>query len=309
MDLYSYFSEKCAELLIDAGANVNAKNSITGATPLHSAIQSSKAPTKRVQIVRLLIERGKADSSITDFSGVVALDYCAEEDDVELKQLLQPRMPPLVKAILDSDIAMVDSLVKDKPSILESKFMSKSPLQITLEKLQSETSNSSHLKVLEILLYNGASIDEPREQIDEDSFLFKVCDAIKEAFISSDKPAIDSLSNCARLLHKFGAHLAPRTQQLMHDAARRGNADFFDFMTKDLLIDINTPGRQDMTPLHFAARSGRVEMVQHLLLTYPSINVMAKDNRGKTALDAARSNNKMDVISLLESYAGCEKTS
>ena len=82
----------CVEILLDAGANVNATNKITGATPLHCAIQSSKAPDKRKEVILLLLSKGKANASLGDSYGSIPYDYC-DDDDTDLKDLLQPIVP------------------------------------------------------------------------------------------------------------------------------------------------------------------------------------------------------------------------
>jgi len=42
--------------------------------------------------------------------------------------------------------------------------------------------------------------------------------------------------------------------------------------------------------------------LQHFLLQQPGIDVEAKDDRGKTALDAARANDKSEVVKALEEF-------
>jgi hypothetical protein len=42
--------------------------------------------------------------------------------------------------------------------------------------------------------------------------------------------------------------------------------------------------------------------MQQYLLDLPTIDMHAKDDRGQSALDAARVNQKMDAVRLLEAY-------
>ena len=42
---------------------------------------------------------------------------------------------------------------------------------------------------------------------------------------------------------------------------------------------------------------------QHFLLQQPGIDVHAKDDRGNTALDAARENDKLEVVQVLEEFS------
>jgi ankyrin repeat protein len=87
----------CLLLLLEQGANVHAANSLTGATPLHGCIQSSKASlvkSRRLQCIDLLL-RGGADPNAKDKLGKRPLDYLAESDidrsDI-VSRLQQPRM-------------------------------------------------------------------------------------------------------------------------------------------------------------------------------------------------------------------------
>ena len=51
----------------------------------------------------------------------------------------------------------------------------------------------------------------------------------------------------------------------------------------------------------FAARSGQKNILCYLL-SLDSIDAGAKDDRGQTALDAARVNDKQEVVAALEEY-------
>jgi ankyrin repeat protein len=71
-------------------------------------------------------------------------------------------------------------------------------------------------------------------------------------------------------------------------------------------IHPNVQGRQGMTPLQFAARSGKTELVKYLL-SLPDIDIHVQDDRGQTALDAAKVNHKQDVVAMLEPFeASCK---
>eukprot|EP01083_Nonionella_stella_P169056 572365_1 len=59
--------------------------------------------------------------------------------------------------------------------------------------------------------------------------------------------------------------ISPSTTSILHDAARRGYIQTIRFWTEVLKVDINLKGRQGLTPLHFAARSGRVDVVKYIL--------------------------------------------
>ncbi len=290
---------------------MDAKNKITGATPLHCAIQSSKAPEKRLDVVRLLVERGKANASLGDTKGSIPYDYC-DEDDTDLKQLLHPVIPPIFKALLEHDIEQAQVILQQLPSTVETRHLSKTPLLVVVDLLMEDSESESHLHMLELLLQHGAKPDASAPvdrgghfqipQGDEtDPPLHQVCCALKDAYRSdSGAAAVLTLSRAAQMLVEHGASLTEPTRFLVHDAARRGHVKFLSFMVTTLKIDINTVGRQGMTPLHFAARSGQTQMVQFMLESYPELDVAITDDQGKSPLDAATANNKVDIVQLLQ---------
>jgi ankyrin repeat protein len=105
--------------------------------------------------------------------------------------------------------------------------------------------------------------------------------------------------------------ISPSTTSILHDAARRGYIQTIRFWTEVLKVDINLKGRQGLTPLHFAARSGRVDVVKYILSLADGgggdgvtclVDVSILDARGKTALDAAIVNDKEEVVKLLQEF-------
>ena len=145
-----------------------------------------------------------------------------------------------------------------------------------------------------------------------DNPLHKLCLELAQLFAaasSSDdiiaKGAIDAVEKVAGAFVKVGgAKPEEATVLLLHDACRRGNVRMVQFLVEVVGVDINHRGRQGLTPLHFGSRSGRKEIVQWLL-SYKGVDGVAVDttildDRGKTALDAARANDKPDIVVLLE---------
>lgn len=120
--------------------------------------------------------------------------------------------------------------------------------------------------------------------------------AITSAFVSKDNRRELTL---ASILVSHGGKLTTNSH-VLHDAARRGNMDVMNFLLQQQIIDINAPGRQGLSPLHFASRSGKLEAAHALLNT--GANPNALDRMGKTPLDLAIINNKSEVIDLLKEY-------
>jgi len=311
---------EAVEILLELGANVHATNQITGATPLHCAVQGTKRGTKvnRVATVQLLLDGG-ANPSMGDLFGSIAFEY-TDEEDVELRELLKPVIPPIFIAIDDGDVGKVEELLKADKTIVNSRFRTKTPLLKVVGGLLSEEDegdeaeaidSEKQVQILKLLLDHGgdpnASLTADRgghlmpQEEPEDPPLHQVCLALKEAFRSKNEKRIQLLEQIGQILKQGGAKLSPQTSQLLHDAARRSMTPMAAFLVDKLGVDPNTKGRQGMTPLQFAARSGKTDMVK-LLLSHYNIDLSIKDDRGQTALDAAKVNGKTEIVSILENY-------
>jgi ankyrin repeat protein len=169
--------------------------------------------------------------------------------------------------------------------------------------------------MMKLLLENGADPNATPaakrnghltvQQDPGDPPLHKICLQLKNAHRAGGEAdrriIIDRLQRAARLLKEHNALVLPRTEQLLHDAARRNQLDVMQFLIRDLKVSPNVQGRQGMTPLQFAARSGQTETVE-FLLAQDDVNIQIQDDRGQTALDAARLNNKNDIVALLEQH-------
>eukprot|EP00592_Proboscia_alata_P021639 CAMPEP_0194412332 /NCGR_PEP_ID=MMETSP0176-20130528/10786_1 /TAXON_ID=216777 /ORGANISM="Proboscia alata, Strain PI-D3" /LENGTH=512 /DNA_ID=CAMNT_0039215019 /DNA_START=151 /DNA_END=1689 /DNA_ORIENTATION=+ len=115
-----------------------------------------------------------------------------------------------------------------------------------------------------------------------------------------------------RLLESYGVKpVLPENSFYLHDACRRGNAVLVEYILRSTIVfDVNEQGRQGMRPLHMAARSGHTSVIKLLLGTNTAIqdsrkvDLAAKDNAGKTALDYASINSKEDIVLLLQDSIG-----
>jgi hypothetical protein len=144
-----------------------------------------------------------------------------------------------------------------------------------------------------------------------------------------------------KLVHEYGSKpRADTTSQTWFDIARRNYRDLASFwwgppaachqQQRHLNISpLNVINRQGMSPLHFAARSGHLDMVKWLVETeqmwiphglsiqdnggdgreeptlpsQPSSSswlLHHKDQYGKTALDAAKANGKESIVGMLD---------
>ena len=320
---------EAVEALLEHKANVNAQNTMTGATPLHCAAQSMKGTVeRRMECIDLLIAHG-ADVSKPDFFGKTAAEY-SDETTPLLTQKLQPRRPDLFQAMDERNLEQVKALVSgDKNENVSMVFLGKTPFLYGLELLLADNADeednnddnqqqdkSKVLEILKILLEAGADVNEipgadsnnPMAALEGNSSppLFQVCDALQNAYkykTASTANTIQVLEETCQLFLQHKAKISPELEHLLHTACRKNDIDFAKLLMDIVGIDPNVKGRQGMTPLQFAARSGKVDMVQYLLSNHPNIDISIQDDRGKTALDAARVNDKQEIVALLEAFA------
>ena len=318
------------QALLECGANPNAANTLTGATPLHCAIQSSKATSfeRLLQTVQLLLDAG-ADPSQRDFFARTPAEYCPNGDDALLDLLLMqvPVPPSVFTAIQNKDTQLLESMLNEDATVVQSRHERLTPLLYVASTLIKECQDGDcraavvHEEMMRLLLKRGADPNETptadrsghwtAQQDPGAPALHRICVALKEDDVNDPihyKERRQRLQSAARLLHAdYNAHVSPATEQLLHEAARRNQLHLATFLVQDLKISPNVKGRQGMTPLQFAARSGKTEMVE-FLLGVEGIDVDFQDDRGQTALDAARVNGKDEIVALLEQYSA-EKAS
>lgn len=312
---------------------------------------SSKKPlSRRVQCAQLLLEAG-ANPTITDDSGMTPLECLQDDiedgmidgDDENMQELLKllqsvgASRSPLFSLIDDEDAGGIDIMITDHWDSCSCEFERKTgyyPLHYAVDKLlascEGDTKDGRSENLLSIIrsfLEAGADPNaEPEKKTrreeemsnedGSDHLLHRTCVALYDSYSSSwSGTAFERcLEQVASLLVQYGAIPSQPTCLMLHDACRRGKLSMATFLVETVGIDPNTIGRQGLTPLHFASRSGQVDIVQWLLAYEPrpgvsgsKVDPSLKDDRGKTAIEAARVNNRAAVVSLLEGLGSKEK--
>jgi len=340
------------EILLKLDAEPNVTNNISGGTPLHVAVQSSKTPSiRRVACARLLIEKG-TDPNLKDNYENVALDYLdGDGSDQEYVKYMRealmsaPLKSKIFEIILQFDVKKIKTYFEqeelDVDLILKEREQKHgyTPLlfavdnMISLFQQDSITYNNGKVKVPEVtkgtqildiiqcFLEMGADPNttpiyinaiSSQNQNKSNTLLHRLCvllfvtyQSCKNISDSSNENQCHDIEEVLRILektiivfHKYDTKIYPITLSLLHDAARRDNLRAITFMVESLGIDPNTRGRQGLTPLHFAARSGRVDVVRWLLSK--NVNYHMLDDQGKSAMDAAIVNEKLQVVELLK---------
>lgn len=302
---------EAVKVLIELGAATQTSNLISGATPLHSAVQSSKGDLdRRIVCVQMLLQAG-ADPSVTDHYGSTPFDSCKQE---ELQVFLQPKDLPIFTALKAPHVEPLKDALRDDPSCIHVRQGGKTPLLTIIDQLihcgneaNNEDIQQHFINIVEILLDHGADPNETstasRDALEEppEPPLYQVCLAIKQAYQQSEIDRAASLKRVAQLFVNHQAKSTAELEQLLHDASRRNMVDMAQFLIETIGVSVNLAGRQGMTPLQFAARSGRMEMV-HFLLLQEAIDIDIPDDRGQTALGAAKANGNDDIVALLEAH-------
>mmetsp|Transcript_35614 Transcript_35614/g.85935 ORF Transcript_35614/g.85935 Transcript_35614/m.85935 type:complete len:270 (+) Transcript_35614:441-1250(+) len=102
-----------------------------------------------------------------------------------------------------------------------------------------------------------------------------------------------------RELHAQNAELLTETMDLLPRAAHRGSIQEVKFLVETVGVDPNYCGRQGMNSLILASRGGKLELAR-VLLGYPELDLKIMDNQGKTAMDYAAANKKVEIVKLLQ---------
>ena len=359
--------EAC-QALLELGADQNAPNSLTGATPLHMVVQPPhKASFAQQELVVDLLLRHGADKNRLDSFGKLPVDYVLEQLEqtppgafgrppaslIEKLQLSAPSVWTLIQqgnwTAVQTELTGMDqeTAVQTCAQVYRDQnafsIASTSVLQECQQNLQSLDDDKAEdedgsatavvqdrWKILQSLVQDhGArpmSVTNKKKDDLEDPPLFQALELLQEAYQEQQKDAdvppplfkttIVVLEDTVRLLWKLQQQeetsLAAASNsskesldqaRWLHNAARRNTVSMIRFLGHELQWDMNVVNRQGMTALQFAARSGRVEALECLLTEFAStMNVHHTDQQGKTALDAARSNNRTAIIAILEPY-------
>jgi ankyrin repeat protein len=275
--------------------------------------QSGKGdPSDHLAVAELLLRHG-ACLNIADDRNRIPLDYAREQvnHSPEFVQLLQLHAPPVFKAIQEGDLPTLTNLLASVDTLSElnnSKHNGVVALVWSIEKLVTATEVKGdpfkvqqYYLILKELMDRGANPDQQAREGD-DPPLFQLLQALRQTL----KKQLDEYSRVLKdtivlLVETGGISITPDSQQLLHQATRRNEIQFAQFMIEKLEIDPNLPGRQGITALQFASRSGQIAMVNYLL-SLDNIQVDATDETGQTALDAARVNGKETIIQAIEDY-------
>lgn len=280
-------------VLVELGANVTAKNSITGASPLHMVAQSRKGSAKtadRIQIVECLVQAGAVKDQ-ADNMGYIPADCptLREEGFEELRQALLPSAPLIVQLLDEADdtvdLNALRACLEQNSLAASTVYMGKIPVMRVVVSILEEMNDGAEeeippidqienlLQCLKLLMEYGGSTELAPGVVDsnglDESPLYQLLTALFENCLKSKSNESSSFIKYDDLLMRAAGYLIDggavlddtKTAALLHQAARRNQVPFAKYCIETLHIDPNIKGRQGMTALQFAARSGQMEML------------------------------------------------
>ena len=294
------FRIECARLLLEAGADPTVQDlyggipadyveeNVVGEAPMMSRFPALKNRSLKQVLMDAMprnplfdfIEEGNVDGiqAALDLRFMKPNDDLKDAKDRDGKTLLFSTMSKILNGNPDSSI--MDKNNEDGP-------------KATLQQLKD---------ILKLLLEKG-KLDPDDPDKDKNNLMYIVCKALSSQYTTESAKTTSSeytihLEETVLILLENNATLTEDTTLLLHDAARRGNVKMIRFFIETVGMDKNKKGRQGLTPLHFACRSGKIQALQ--LLIELGVDLNAQDDRGKTAMNAAVANDKTEIISILQ---------
>jgi hypothetical protein len=239
---------------------------------------------------------------------------------------------PIFQAVKEKSLDLLESSLSSLAYSLSSstnksvRYDQRTPLQLLVTKwceidqVDPFFSNAMSIFVGKVSQYQDTSNDRISnmtcylEEVGSASFCVDLlCDSILHLYKqrkSIDDPLIAGWISAVNTLLTFLpattdiADINSLSSSAWLEIARRNYLDLARLWWCQFHINPTTVvGRQGMTPLHFAARSGKLEMVEFFLKIYPRVSIHAQNQLGQTPLQAALVNGHESVSKLLQGFA------
>ncbi|MBD2667221.1 ankyrin repeat domain-containing protein [Richelia sinica FACHB-800] len=275
-------STKNAQLLLSRGAKVNVRNQ-NGSTPLHNVFGQ-----KTAAVIKLLINQG-AEVNARNQEQMTPLHFAANSGKADITELL-------IRSGADINARSNQNwtpLHYGASNLEVAKKLIQAGANLTIQNRDGAVIHSNNLEpaVLKLLLDRGVNVNLRNRQ------------GQTPLHVHRFKPAL------VKLL------LARKAQVNLRDAQGRTPLHDVSLEVAQQLVAakayLNVQDNLGRTPLHQAVLEEQSFFAPELVTLFLSKNarVDLKDKQGKTALDLARQLNKTQIINLLERHIATKKSS
>jgi len=293
---------KKVKKLLERGADVNARDSEYGATPLHHA-----AVYGHLEVARLLIEKG-ADVNAVDGSLTTPLHWAAVGGHLEVARLLLEKgadvntgdredCTPLHWAAFKGHLDVARLLIESGADVNAKNNTGWTPLHFAASK--------GYLDIARLLIEKGADVnagDACGQWFEENDVLYE--DFCERPLLCCGTPlhwaAFNGHLEVARLLIESGADINDgnrHSERPLHWAAFKGHLDVARLLIESG-ADVNASDFEGLKPLHFAAMEGHVEVVRLLIESGADVNAWGGEDCD-TPLHFAAMEGHVEVVRLL----------
>jgi len=286
------------ELLINAGADVNAKDA-QGKTVLMHILATKKASVK---LIKLLVIHGAKinDVSKDGFSPLIyaskgnnksIIKYLLLECDADISVISNDGKTILSHAILNGSLHLTQYLIENK-LVKDINYVDRN-----LDTPLIHAVRSKNDKLIEYLLINGVEVNSINNK-EESAISIAFSDRLTDKSRRIIKLLINHKADLNRIYgfkERYGMYYEKNT--LLIHSIKNNNMEYLKLLI-DNGADVNGKNLKNNTPLYFSISYSHTEMTEYLLSKGANVNEIINDNN-ETALFYALSYGKFEIANLL----------